>query len=64
MFQIFGIILSSNNARRGVGGSFSPPPSKSKKLRDQNTQVEIGSGLSWSYNKILSQNKIKKFNLL
>ena len=61
---MFGIILSSTNVRRGVGGTFSTPPSKSKKLPDQNTQVEIGSGLSWSYNKILSQNKIKKFNLL
>ena len=58
--QVFDIILLSDKVRRGEGGSFNPRPTKSKNLRDQNTNVEIGSGLSWSYNKILSQNKISK----
>ena len=59
-FQVFGIILSSNKLRRVEGVSFNPPTTKSKNLRDQNTKVETGSRLSWSYNKIFSQNKIWK----
>ena len=54
--QVFDIILLSNKVRRGEGGSFNPRPTKSKNLQDQ----KIGSGLSWIYNKILSQNKISK----
>ena len=59
-FQVFGMILSSNKLRWGEGVSFNPPTTKTKNLRDEITKVETGSWLSWSYNKIVSQNKIGK----
>ena len=59
-FYVFGIIISSNKLRRVEGVSFNPPTTKSKNLRDQNNKVETGSRLSWSYNKIFSQNKMWK----
>ena len=57
-YQVFHVILSSDKVRWGERGSFNPQPTKSKNLGDQNIKVEIGSGLSWSYSKILSQNKV------
>ena len=63
-FQVFGIILSPNKVRRVEGGSFNTPlPINQEQKQDQNDKVEIGSRFSWSYDQILSGNKIWKLEL-
>ena len=58
-FQVFGIILSPNKVRQVEGGSFNTPvPINQEQKQDQNDKVEIGSRFSWSYDQILSGNKI------
>ena len=63
-FQVFGIILSPNKVRRVEGGSFNTPlPINQEQKQDQNDKAEIGSRFSWSYDEILSGNKIWKLEL-
>ena len=63
-FQVFGIILSPNKVRQVEGGSFNTPLRiNQEQKQDENDKVEFGSRFSWSYDEILSGNKIWKLEL-